>query len=209
MRMERKPLTDNILEIEWEMFTEAGNVGGRAACQNERPTFIIMRRAQAEIWSLDTLRSYFDDLQKARQDGLNLMTVKYARMMESTFPGEYEAIKDELPPVSPGARQMAQRIMQHHLEWSKAAKARYPRLFSLGRPLNGSDPASQGRASIGTYLFCELLTYSEATLAHCLADTRKAAAEGVNLSLEILKNTAQHYGFDSLLAIEDALARRK
>jgi len=50
--MERKELTNCILELEWDMFTNVTNVGGRASCQDDRKTFIIMRKAQAHIWSM-------------------------------------------------------------------------------------------------------------------------------------------------------------
>jgi len=65
--MERKELTNCILELEWDMFTNVTNVGGRASCQDDRKTFIIMRKAQAHIWSMNTLISYLYDLEDAAQ----------------------------------------------------------------------------------------------------------------------------------------------
>ncbi|MGA1870913.1 MAG: DUF4125 family protein [bacterium] len=64
--MERKELTNNILELEWDIFTNITNVGGRASCQDDKPTFMIMRKAQASIWGMNALISYLNDLKDAR-----------------------------------------------------------------------------------------------------------------------------------------------
>jgi hypothetical protein len=206
--MERKELTNCILELEWDMFTNATNVGGRAPCQDDRQTFMIMRKAQADIWSMNTLISYLYDLKDAAQKEINLMAIKYAHMMKITFPEEYEEIKNELPPVSPQAQELAREIVKYHSKWAIEASVKYPRLFSLGRPVTVADNSRRGYASIDNYLHSELLTYSEATLDLCLKDTLKAESEDKNLSLEILKNTAESYGFESLDAIEKALTKR-
>ena len=98
---------DTIIEYEWDMFTNATNAGGRASCQDDRPTFVIMRRAQHEVWAPDTLESYLEDLKAARADGVNLVAIKYARMMEVTFPEEYEQLKSKLPPLSETVQTLA------------------------------------------------------------------------------------------------------
>ncbi len=206
--MERKELTDRILELEWEMFTNVNSAGGRASCQDDKRTFLVMRGAQAGIWSTDTLISYLKDLEEAKQKNINLMAIKYAYMMEKTFQEEYDVIKKDLPPVPPRVRELANKIMEYHSEWSISASGKYPKLFSLGRPISVADSRGGQTASIDNYLKSELLTYSEATLELCLEDTLKAADEGINLSLEILNVTAESYGFNSLDAIENALTAR-
>ncbi|MBU4009243.1 MAG: DUF4125 family protein [Proteobacteria bacterium] len=208
--MERKELTKSILELEWEMFTNVANADGRASCQDDRPTFMIMRKAQADIWDMDTLSSYSNDLKAAKENKINLMTIKYARMMEITFPDEYEAIKNELPPVSPRSRELVDEIVKYHLNWSIEASGKYPKLFSLGRPVTAANSRiGHFSASIDNYLQSELLTYSEATLELCLKNTLEAVRNDVNLSLEILKNTAKSYGFETLDAIEEALSEKR
>ncbi len=206
--MERKELTTCILELEWDMFINVTNVGGRAPCQDDRKTFIIMRKAQADIWSTNTLISYLCDLEDAAQKEINLMAIKYAHMMKITFPEEYEEIKNELSPVSPQAQELAREIVKYHSKWAIEASVKYPRLFSLGRPVNVADNSRRRYASIDNYLHSELLTYSETTLDLCLKDTLKAESEGKNLPLEILKNTAESCGFESPDAIEKALTKR-
>lgn len=198
--MKREELINKVLDFEWEMFTNVNGADGRATCQDDKKTFMIMRKAQADIWSADTLNSYFNDLKVAKQNNANLMTLKYARMMEMTFPEEYEAIKKQLPVISVRVSDLVCEIVKHHLKWSMEASQKYPKLFSLGRPVTGTVDRS---ISIENYLRSELLTYSENTLNLCLKDTIEAAGNDINLSLEILKNTAGSYGFDALDAIEE------
>lgn len=200
--MEREKIIDKILELEWVMFTSVKGVNGRASCQDDKKTFEIMRRAQADVWGSDTLNSYLSDLESANRDGMNLMSVKYARMMEVTFPDEYEGIKDRLPPVKEDIIKLVNEIVKYHLAWSIEASKKYPRLSSLGRPVTTE---SQHTISIENYLRSELLTYSENTLKLCLQDTLKAFDNKINLSLEILRNTARGYGYDSLDTIEKSL----
>ena len=200
--MERRQLINSIIELEWDMFTNAPSAGGKAACQDDKPTFMVMRKAQAEIWHEKTLQSYKSDLEQAAILGLNLMTIKYAHMMKVTFPEEYEQLKDALPPVSQKAEELADKIVRIHSKWSIEAAGRYPRLFALGRPL--TDDGNR-YAAMDNYLHSELLTYSEQTLALCLNDTRKAESEGINLSVQILKNTAESYGYNSVEALEQRL----
>lgn len=74
------------------MFSHVSNVGGPASCQMRPDTFKIMRKSQAATWSDELLASYLEDLKAATREGRNIMTEKYARMMESTFPEEYRKL---------------------------------------------------------------------------------------------------------------------
>ena len=204
--MERGEIIEKVLALEWDMFTNVAGVNGRASCQDDKKTFVIMRKAQADIWSTDTLTSYMADLESAGRNKVNLMSIKYARMMEVTYPDEYKNIKDRFPPVSERVNELVSRIVKHHLAWSIEASKKYPKLFSLGRPVATAVENIQHIISIENYLRSELLTYSENTLKLCLQDTMKAFDNKVNLSIEILKNTAKSYGYDSLDAIEKSLS---
>ena len=205
--IDRVDVIEKVLALEWDMFTNVAGVNGRASCQDDKKTFVIMRRAQAEIWSTETLAGYLGDLESAKKDGINLMSIKYARMMEVTYPDEYENIKDRLPPVSERVNELVGRIVKYHLAWSIEASKKYPKLFSLGRPVATAVENMQHAISIENYLRSELLTYSENTLKLCLQDTMKAYDNKMNLSIEILKNTAKSYGYESLDAIEKSLSR--
>lgn len=97
----RDELMSEIIKLEWDMFSHVSNVGGPASCQMRPDTFKIMRKSQAATWSDELLASYLEDLKTATREGRNIMTEKYARMMESTFPEEYR----KLAAIPPARRQ--------------------------------------------------------------------------------------------------------
>ena len=66
----RTQLVQDIIGIEWDMFSNVHNTGGKASCQNDREDFVIMRKSQFSTWSDETLASYLADLVKAQQDRL-------------------------------------------------------------------------------------------------------------------------------------------
>ncbi len=205
--MDREKLIERIIELEWEMFQATQNAGGRADCQDDRPTFEIMRSSQAKIWSDDTLESYLRDLELAESGGENLIAYKYGYMMETTYPDEYEKIKNRLPAVSASKKALVDEICSYHGNWTREAHSRYPRLAARGRPAD--DKTAGGTwASVSNYLRSELQTYSERTLALCLRDTGAAAERGENLAVSIPKNTAAAYGFKSLDEVEAVLKNR-
>ncbi|NLV49467.1 MAG: DUF4125 family protein [Clostridiales bacterium] len=203
--MDKKSLVSDIIRLEWEMFTTTRNAGGRASCQDDKTTFEIMRGAQHEVWSLDTLISYRNDLEQAKQQEINLVAIKYARMMKLTFPDEYERIEHLLPPVTENAGRLADEISKRHTDRSLAAAKEYPKLISMGRPVTTESSRAGHWAAMDNYLHSELLTYSEATLELCLRDTLRYESRGVNMALLILENTAVRYGYPSLDALEAAL----
>ena len=139
--------------------------------------------------------------------GLNLVAFKYGYMMRVTFPEEYEAIKDRLPAVSPEKRRLVEAICAIHGTWSAEKAERSPLISGMGRPLTS---AQGGRwAAIDNYLYSELLTWSEPTLALCLRDTEAARDRGENLSIKIVENTAHLYGYPDLDTLEQSMGRRQ
>ena len=97
----RDELMSEIIKLEWDMFSRVSNVGGPASCQMRPDTFKIMRKSQAATWSDELLASYLEDLKTATREGRNIMTEKYARMMESTFPEEYRKLAASLRQGNP------------------------------------------------------------------------------------------------------------
>ena len=67
-----------VLQLEWQMFTTVQNQGARASCQDDRKTFLIMRTSQFMAWDMETLVSYRRDLAEAMERGENLMDISTA-----------------------------------------------------------------------------------------------------------------------------------
>lgn len=201
----RRRLIEEITQLEWEMFSTVSNVGGLAACQKSNGTFEVMRKAQHNIWSNDTLESYKTDLMSAAENHLNLMTCKYGYMMAKTFPREYEEIKDQLPNISEEKRELVMTLTLQHNAWTKESAKRYPRMCAYGRPLDDAAAGDSSWPSVENYFFCELLTYSCDTLRLCLRDFEVNTQRGDNPALQILKGIAFHHGYERLEDLEEAL----
>lgn len=196
--MDRKEaLIGAIVRIEWEMFREVPNAGGTAACQQDIKTFEIMRSSQAVSWSEAALDSYLGDLEEAKRSGRNLLTEKYARMMESTSPSEYARIAHLLPPLDPAVPELIEEIVRIVLEWEDELAARFPRVVERGRPIRSSGDTPFA-TSLESYLRGELSTCSRRTLELHRENVAKQKAEGVNGSEVTLLCMVKRYGFGSL-----------
>lgn len=200
--MEKDQLIRYILNMEWDMFTNVQNQNGRADCQDDYETFVIMRLSQLYIWDQDILASYFLDLMEAKEAGRNLMTEKYGYMMEQTDPEGYARIKDLLPEVSQEKRSMAQAIVRIYKVWEREMAVRYPKLRSRGRA-GKTEPTLDGSVSVEDYQYCELITYSERTLKLLLEYIGEHAGE--NLYIAEVANMVQAYGYENLEAAEAVL----
>lgn len=195
--MTREDVIKKIIAIEWTMFQDVPNVGGKAPCQDERQTFEIMRMSQAESWSEAALESYLGDLIDAQKLGRNLMTEKYARMMKSTSPMEYAGIEHLLPPVSKEAVELIEEIAAIVLEWEEELSKKYPRLIQRGRPIRSTGD-SLFVTSLETYLKGELSTYSLRTLELYRDHVKRQKSDGINGSEITLARTIEQYGYRSL-----------
>jgi hypothetical protein len=193
----REDLVSGIVEIEWKMFQNVPNIGGRAFCQDDFKTFQIMRSSQVASWSEETLESYLDDLRTAESSGKNLLTEKYARMMASTSPSEYAQIEHFLAPIDPEAIELIKQISSIVLGWEKELLEKYPNILRKGRPLFGSEDSPMV-TSLETYLKGELETYSLRTLQLHLANMRRQRSENINGSAITLLDMMKRYGFNSL-----------
>ncbi|MFN8627539.1 MAG: DUF4125 family protein [Candidatus Binatia bacterium] len=208
MSSAKEELIAQIVRAEWEMFQAVRNAGGPAGCQQDPVTFEIMRSSQAASWSEAALESYLDDLAAARRCGRNLLTEKYARMMESTAPAEYAAIARRLPAVEVSVRHMIDAIVEVVLEWEIDLSARFPHVLARGRPIRASEDRP-GVTSVETYLRGELASYSPRTLRLYLDNVKAQAQAGVNGSELTLSQTMKRYGFTSLAAADRGLAGRR
>lgn len=193
----KEDLIEDILKREWKMFQAVKNIGARAICQDDFRTFSIMRSSQAAGWSEETLESYKEDLVEAEKNDRNLLSEKYAHMMEYTSPDEYAAIAPLLPQIDSDAISLIQQIVPIVMEWEVELEKKFPYIIARGRPLFSKDDLP-GVTSLETYLAGELKSYSTRTLKHYLAHVRKLYEENINGSEIIMQNSMRQYGFTSL-----------
>ena len=196
---------ENLIQMEWQQFYQVHNEGGRASCQEDPKTFAIMRRSQFTAWPEALVDSYTADLEAAEDVGRNLLTEKYAWMMEDTAPEEFAQLCRFLPEPSLLQKEMLDEITQIQIAWMREYAEKYPHLAAGNRAIRAAE-AAPGETSFETYLRGELHTYSEDTLLLYRDMIRSLKAQGVNMSLLIMEANVNAYGYQSL---EDAEKRLK
>ena len=163
--MEKTEKIDEIIEIEWNMFQDVQNIGGRASCQDDKETFVITCTSQFENWTEALLDAYLSYIENAECEGRNLIAEKYGRMMKYTEPHYYEEqIKPYIPALSAHAEQMIEEVIAIIVPWEAEFAKCYPKLGRVSRPVTAEGDTS-GFTSMETYARGELGTYSEELLA--------------------------------------------
>jgi len=203
----KEHIIKEILRKEWKMFINVQNKGGKALCQEDNKTFTIMRSSQFEGLPINILESYFHDLTVAERQGRNLMTEKYARMMESTAPLEYEEIKNLLVEIDKVSQKYIEKIIPIFLEWEKKFRFEYPYLSSISRPVLSLED-SLSSTSFETYLKAELSTYSSNTLQLYYDFIKRNNENNINLSRQIQSNIVTKYGYHSLQEANDSVKKK-
>lgn len=193
----REQLIFDIAQTEWELFQNVRNTGGRASCQDDPDTFFKMRMSQWMVYSDEVLHSYSEDCREAVAQGRNPVFEKYARMMESTYPEEFEEIKGQLPDVSDKI-DIVEKIVKINLQWDAEMMRDYPNLRSNGRVLTTADDSVEDGSSMESYLRGELLTYSMRTLELIYRETTEAYEKGESLLKQTIANETLFYGYSSL-----------
>ncbi|MFU0469595.1 DUF4125 family protein [Gardnerella vaginalis] len=203
-KLQAQNLAEEITKLEWDQFQLTENEGGRANCQGNWPTFHIMRMSQFLAWPLDLQESYKQDLECANQIGRNLITEKYARMMESTAPEIFErTIKPYIKPILEPRKSAQEQIILTQVKWASDFRNRYPHLGLAMRVLKTNEDTAEN-TSFETYLRGELSTYSDATFAKYQRFVDNLRAKNLNLTQMIITNTVRMYGYDSLESAECA-----
>ncbi|MBR1816167.1 MAG: DUF4125 family protein [Lachnospiraceae bacterium] len=190
-------LIEEIILREWNQFDKVDNEGGRADCQDDWNTFSIMRRSQYMTWTEELLSSYRNDLAEADSKGWNMITEKYARMMESTAPDKYMELKANLPVRSPERIAIQEEIIKIQIGWMEEFAVKYPNMAANSRSIHTYEDTAYN-TSYETYLRGELGTYSDDTLVLYGRFIAKVNQEGKNLAYMIMNNTALLYGYSSV-----------
>ena len=183
-------LEKTILDIEWEMFSSVNEGRPKASCQQDEVFYKLMRKSQLLVWEPEVRASYLADLNKALEEGRNIMIEKYAYMMAFTDPEYFAAIEHLLPEVSNEKRALADRITAIQTAEAAAISEGQDGPISQARPVSSSQDAA-GSVSSETYSRCELWTYSAETLKLLLDQIERMELEGRNYVLEVLQNTAR------------------
>lgn len=175
-RNNKSDLMKQIVEIELDMF-ERVKTAEPSLCQERTETFKVMREITYSVLSAETLESYLDDLQKAKAEGRNLLTEKYAR------------IGNQIPPLK--VNPIINDIVQPESRWMSELSQKYPHIFR------------GGNAGFERYFSCELETYSDRTLELYFGDVSRAEREGRNLAEERYNNLFQQIGYGSIAEAEE------
>jgi hypothetical protein len=187
-------LSLSIAKAEFEAFDKVQNEGGRASCQNNWPTFKVMRMSQYMTWNEDMLLQYLYEFKTNFENGRNMIEEKYARMMESTAPDEYKRFADKLVPVSDEKKKIIEQIVAMQVKWMEEFASKYPKLAGNARLIHTSEDLPYD-TSYETYLRGELGTYSDRMIDMYGRYIVEHANKGVNVAEEIMGNTIHFYGY--------------
>lgn len=195
-----------IVLLEWEAFDRVQNEGGRAYCQDDFFTFNIMRRSQYMTWNMEMLECYISDFRRANQEGRNLITEKYGRMMESTAPKKYAEIKGAFPTTSSEKMTIINEIVKIQVSWMEEFAKKYPNAAYEARSIHTSEDTPYN-TSYETYLRGELQTYSDDLLDLYGRFIASLWHEKKNLAQMTMENSARLYGYESLEVLENKLSK--
>ncbi len=202
---EKKLKIERIIDLEWQMFQKVENIGGRASCQDDFETFYIMRFSQYGSWSDEMVDFYLDFAEDALIQGRNLVSEKYARMMEFTHPEYYRReIEPFLPSISEYCLSLIDKIADTMVRWETEFSHLYPKLSGAGRPITSEGDAS-GFTSMETYARGELSTYPVELLRLYSEYIDRLLTEGKSLSLINQQIMVELYGYDTIKEAEDSL----
>lgn len=192
----KEELIEHLIKLEFAAFDKTKNEGGRASCQDDWDTFHIMRKSQYLTWTREMLLSFIEDFENATSLGRNLITEKYAWMMESTSPEEFERIKNQLPPVREENKAIIEQIVGIQVKWMEEFAAEHGNVTMHARYIHTLEDKPWA-TSFETYLRGELKTYSDETLFLYAKFIIELSKEGKNLTEMTMKHTIDMYGYAS------------
>lgn len=165
---------DTILDIEQDMFVNVKSSGYarcQEKCKENAYSFRLVRKASFETWSDETLKLYHADVQDAALKGINLMTIKYARMSDQ-IPKQYNDLMKDLD---------IDKIVKIETDW----------LSDFSSKQDGVVRKNDGYGM--RYLRGELETYSSETVGSYLQDRLEAKNQGINLVEKTYENIFNYF----------------
>lgn len=196
-KLSHEELVERIAEEEFEAFDKVKNEGGRADCQDNWPIFRIMRISQYDVWTDEMLIRYLYDFKKNLSIGRNIVAEKYARMMESTAPQEYERLKKDLPEMTNEQRALIDSICAIQVGMMEEFTQNYPEILQRSRSIRTVED-NLYNTSYETYLRGELSTYSSALLIMYGRLIVNMQASNKNIAELIIRNTLDMYGYEDI-----------
>ena len=202
MKLEK---VERILQLEWNMFQKVENIGGRASCQEDFETFYIMRRSQYENWTDEMLDVWTKYVEESEEAGRNLLSEKYARMMQYSDLHYYNKhLKHKLPVTPVKIFRLINEIVEQLILWEEDLGKRYPLVVGTGRPLR-SEEDYKGQTSLETYARGELETYPEELLILYRDYVKDLASKGISLSENNQLTMVKLYGYETIEEAEESL----
>lgn len=138
-----------ILNFEWNEFDKVKGIDGRAYCQDSPIQFLIMRLSQYLAYNNEIISSIYKDFQICKEEGINPIFDKYARMMKLTDVDEYIKLKPLLKDISKVKENILINIENMLIKTVDKEKDILPKTFENSRPTE-----SEGKkiSSIGYYI---------------------------------------------------------
>ncbi len=187
--LDKPKLIQAIVDIEWDMFQRVKSAVP-TPCQLRPEVFRRIRESVYETWSDEALRSCQIDFEKAKRDGRNLLTEKYAHM------DHLIARADEDPLID--------QIVNIETRWQEEIRRNYPTLYN--RVCRSTNPSDDGR-NFSIYLRSELQTYSRRTIELYHQTVIKALARNENLAFQSLETLVKKGGYRDACHAEVYLSR--
>ena len=202
--LKKEELVERVVKLEFQAFDQVKNEGGRAYCQNDWPTFSVMRKSQYLTWDRTMLMQYLYDFNREFAIGHNLITEKYGRMMESTAPDKYAELEKHFPEIPEEKKAVIEQIVSLQMNMAEEFARDYPKVAVNARNLHTYED-NLIDTSYETYLRGEISTYSDKMLQLYAGFVIRCVREEINIARETIENTARLYGYPDLDAFRDSI----
>lgn len=200
-KLDNKELVTAIVKLEFKAFDQVKNEGGRAYCQNDWPTFSVMRKSQYLLWNRDMLLQYYYDFSRELAKGHNLITEKYGRMMESTAPERFKELEIYFPELTEEQKTIIEQIVAIQMNMMEHFAEEHPNVAHNARRLHTYEDNPED-TSYETYLRGEISTYSDKMLQLYGQFVVGCVQNGVNIAQATIENTAKLYGYADIAELE-------